>query len=117
MQSIRVGLAVALVLALALTAACNNTARETWLHGAWKLSYNPGHDSDDELTFRPDGTLEIHTAADQRINGKYHVNDQTLILLVENKGDTIGVEFTISPDRARLTYESGAYYTRKDTAP
>lgn len=114
MATIRNALAILVLAAAALTAACDSGAKQaTWLHGTWTLAYNPGHDSDDVLTFNPDGTVAIRTADDHHISGKYRVQDQTLILLVEVKDDTIGVQFEIAPDHARLTYESGAYYTKK----
>lgn len=117
MATIKGGLAMLILVVLALTAACGNPAQqETWLHGTWKLAYNPGHDSDDELAFKPDGTVEVHTADDRRIKGSYHVKDQALLLLLEGKGNVIDVQFEITPDRARLIYQTGAYYTRKDAA-
>jgi hypothetical protein len=118
MATLKGGLAIVLPLALALTAGCGNPAQqETWLHGTWELAYNPAHDSDDELSFRPDGTVEISTADARHIKGNYFVKDQTLLMLLEGNSNVIDVQFQISPDHARLTYQTGAYYTRRDAAP
>jgi hypothetical protein len=118
MKTIKGGLAIVILATAALTAACGNPAQqETWLHGTWGLAYNPGLDSDDELAFRPDGTVEIHTADDQRIKGSYHVKDQALLLLLEGNSKIIDVQFQISPDHTRLTYQTGAYYTKHAATP
>ncbi|MGE0372294.1 MAG: DUF5640 domain-containing protein [Gammaproteobacteria bacterium] len=111
----RHGLVAVMLAAALLASGCSTDAgRATWLHGTWTLAFNPGHDSDDVLTFQPDGKVEVRTADARRINGTYHLKDQTLLLLLEGRGNVIDVQFEISPDHARLTYQSGAYYTRKD---
>lgn len=118
MAPIKHGLAILVLAVAALTAGCGNPAeRETWLHGDWRLAYNPSHDSDDELSFTPDGTVAIHTADARLIKGKYFVRDQNLLLLLEGQGRVIDVQFQISHDRTRLTYQNGAYYTRRAPAP
>jgi len=116
MAIIRVIVVCVVLMAAALTVACDSSGRETWLHGTWTLAYNPGHDTEDVLTFNPDGTVSIRTAGDHRIGGKYRVNGESLLMAVEGKNGPVAVQFAISPDRARLTYETGAYFT-KQAAP
>lgn len=115
--TLRLALLSLILAAALLTAACGGAEGETWLHGTWTLAYNPGHDSEDELTFKPDGTVSIRTADDHRIQGSYRVKDRTLLLRLDVKGEEVAVPFEIAPDRARLTYETGAYYTRRAAAP
>ncbi|MCC6207535.1 MAG: hypothetical protein IT488_05240, partial [Gammaproteobacteria bacterium] len=101
-----------LLLAAALAACSTDASQASWLHGTWTLAYNPGNDSQDVLTFDPDGKVEIRTSDARRINGTYHLKGQTLLLLLEGRTGVIDVQFEISPDHARLLYPSGAYYTR-----
>jgi hypothetical protein len=116
-RSIKYGLGIPLLLALALLAGCDDSAKEaTWLHGTWTLAYNPGHDSDDSLTFTPDGTVSIATPDARHFKARYRLKDQTLSMLIDGKEGVTSVPFEISPDHARLTYETGAYYTRKTAA-
>jgi hypothetical protein len=110
-------LGLPLLLAVSMLAACGDGAEEaTWLHGTWTLAYNPGHDSDDSLTFERDGTVEILTPDARHYTAKYRLDDQTLFMLLDGKDGITRVPFEISPDHARLTYETGAYYTRKTAA-
>lgn len=110
----RGGRAIMVLLAAVLTAGCGSDAgRAEWLHGTWALAFNPDHDSDDELTFHPNGTVEIHTADGRRISGQYQVARQDLALLLSPGQFPIDVHFEISPDHTRLVYPSGAYYMKK----
>ncbi|MBK9130162.1 MAG: hypothetical protein IPM20_00760 [Gammaproteobacteria bacterium] len=112
----RRGWAIILLAATALAACSTDASQATWLHGTWTLTYNPGNDSQDVLTFRPNGKVEIRTSDARRIDGTYHLKDQTLLLLLEGRTGVIDAQFEISPDHTRLIYPSGAYYTRKDAS-
>lgn len=102
-----------ILLALAVV-ACDGTTREEWLHGTWSLAYNPQRDSEDELSFGRDGTVSIHTARDQLIRGKYQVSEDDLAMVLDVDGKVVEVHFEISPDRSRLVYPNGAYYTKRE---
>jgi len=103
-----------LVLALVTVMGCGNANREEWLHGTWELAYNPDGDDEDRLIFDPRGKVAIQTFDDQVIEGNYAVADNDLALLLQTDRKDIEVHFEISPDRSRLIYHSGAYYTKKN---
>ncbi|MCC6302196.1 MAG: hypothetical protein IT489_05285 [Gammaproteobacteria bacterium] len=110
----RRGWTITLLMAVALAACGSDASRAAWLHGTWTLAFNPAHDSEDVLTFRPDGKIEIRTADARRIDGIYHLEDRALLLRLEGRNGTIDAQFEVSPDHTRLTYPSGAYYTKQD---
>lgn len=107
---------IAVLLLAVLAAACGNGGGDTahaWLHGTWELTFNPEHDSEDDLEFRRDGSVRVHTENKHIIDGMYQVsNDELLMVLVVND-KPVDVRFEISPDRTRLTYKNGAWYTKK----
>ncbi len=111
------GRALAIALALVmLAAACDRAGdpgAQQWLHGVWELTFNPARDSEDDLVFTGDGSVQVHTEDNRVINGQYRVNgdDLMLVLLVNDK--PVEVHFEIAPDHSRLTYGNGAYYTRR----
>lgn len=107
------GWAILILAAMALAACSSDAARATWLHGTWTLAFNPAHDSEDVLTFHPNGKVEIRTADTHHIKGTYRLQDRDLLLLLEGRNGTIDARFEISPDHTRLVYSSGAYYTRQ----
>lgn len=108
-------LAVALAVAM-FAAACDRAGdpgAQQWLHGVWELTFNPARDSEDDLVFTADGSVQVHTGDNRVITGQYRVNgdDLMLVLLVNDK--PVEVHFEIAPDHSRLTYDNGAYYTRR----
>jgi hypothetical protein len=114
MSTIKGGLATLIILAAALTAACGDSdGRPEWLHGTWELAFNPDRDSEDELTFNPNGTVVVQTADGRQISGQYQVNGLDLLLLLQPERNVVDVHFEIAPDHTRLVYKSGAYYIKK----
>lgn len=107
------------LLLTALIAGCgsdNDTVSQQWLHGAWELTFNPDRDSDDELVFKPNGLVRVHTESNRDFEGKYQVSDDTLIMVMIVNDVPVEVRFGISPDKTRLVYENGAYYMKKGAA-
>jgi hypothetical protein len=107
---------VAALLLVALTTACSDgsgAAAQQWLHGAWELTFNPDQDSEDDLVFAKDGSMRVHAANARVIDGKYLVSGNELLMLLVVNGKPVEVRFEISPDKSRLIYKNGAYYTKK----
>lgn len=107
-------------LALATVGACgsdSDPAGQAWLHGTWVLTFNPDRDSRDDLVFRDNGGVEVHTEDNRVVNGIYRIRDDQLVLLLEIKDQVVDVNFDIAPDKSRLTYKNGAYYTRQAPMP
>ena len=111
MHALRTGLTIFAITAVLFLAACGK--HPEWLHGTWELAYNPAHDSDDELTFQPDGTVLVVSEDQHQTKGKYELSDTDLTLEFPGRIEPIEVHFEASPDHSRLTYHNGAYYTKK----
>ncbi len=109
--------AVAFILLLtAMTTACDSgsdPAAEEWLHGTWELTFNPERDSEDALVFNRNGFVQVHTANKRVIDGSYQMSSNTLLIVLVVNDQPVDVRFEISPDKSRLVYENGAYYTKK----
>lgn len=114
MHALRTGLTIFAITAVFFVAACGK--HPEWLHGTWELAYNPAHDSEDELTFNPDGTVVVESEDQHQTKGKYELSDSDLTLVFPGRIDPIEVHFEASPDHSRLTYHNGAYYTKKAAA-
>jgi hypothetical protein len=115
MHALRTGLTIFAITAVLFVAACGS--HPEWLHGTWELAYNPAHDSEDELTFHPDGTVVVVSQDQHQMNGKYELSESQLTLVFPGRIEPIEVNFEVSPDHSRLTYHTGAYYTKKATTP
>jgi hypothetical protein len=106
----------AVVLALLLVAtlpACGG-AEDAWLRGTWTLAFNPQRDSADVLEFDGRGRITIRTSDGQSLRGRYHVSGDLLTIALEKDDRSIEVDFSVSPDRKRLMYHTGAYYEREE---
>ena len=114
MHALRTGLTILAITAVLLLAACGK--HPEWLHGTWELAYNPAHDSEDELTFNPDGTVVVASEDQHQMKGKYELSDTDLTLVFPGRIEPIEVHFEVSTDHSRLTYHNGAYYTKKTAA-
>jgi translation initiation factor IF-1 len=98
------------------TSACSDMSGSgdaAWLYGVWELTHNPDHDDSDTLVFKDDGTVKVQTEDGREIHGKFAINDNQLKMTLATGRDVIDVEFTISKDKSKLIYRSGAYYTRQ----
>ena len=111
MHALRTGLTIFAITAVLFLAACGK--HPEWLHGTWELAYNPAHDSEDELTFQPDGTVLVDSEDQHQMKGKYELSDSDLTLVFPGRIEPIEVHFEASADHSRLTYHTGAYYTKK----
>ena len=105
---------VAVALSICACSPSSDSAGPGWLVGNWTLTYNPGHDSRDELIFHQDGTVAIITEQGGKLQGKYLVKGKQLKLVVATTKRAVDVGFTIADDHSKLIYpSSGAYYTGK----
>ncbi len=94
--------------------ACGGDNRHDWLHGDWVLTYNPQRDSQDTLRFEPSGKVYILVSSEKPdIRGRYQVSDEGLDMLLNVDDRIVEAHFDISPDRSRLIYHNGAYYTKR----
>ena len=96
--------------------ACSDMAGSedaVWLHGAWELNHNPDEDDADKLVFRDDGVVIVQTEDGREIHGKYLINDHRLNITLAGNNKAVEVEFTISGDKLKLIYETGAFYTKR----
>jgi hypothetical protein len=116
---VRLAATALVVLGAAMTAACDSgadPAAQQWLHGTWELTFNPDRDSEDDLVFDKDGSVQIHTANKRIIDGRYMVSDNELLMALIVNDKPVEVRFEISPDKSRLVYRNGAYYMKKGAA-
>lgn len=111
MDVLRKGLTAFAITAALLLSAC--AKHPEWLHGTWELAYNPAHDSEDELTFQPDGTVLVVSEDQHQTQGKYELSESDLTLTFPGRIEPVEVHFEASADHSRLTYHNGAYYTKK----
>jgi len=103
-------------LILACLTACSYTSGAkdaVWLHGVWELTHNPDKDAADNLLFKDDGTVVVHTEDGREIPGKYLIDENLLKMTLATGRDVIDVEFTISADKSKLIYRNGAFYTKQ----
>jgi hypothetical protein len=102
------------LLTLLLAACGGDAARHEWLHGEWVLTYNPQRDSEDMLRFEPSGKVSVLLSSGKKdIQGRYHVSEQGVEMMLEVDERLVDAHFDVSPDRSRLIYHNGAYYTRR----
>lgn len=101
------------LLLTALLSACGGP-EHAWLEGTWTLAHNPQGDSEDTLDFDSRGRVIIHTEADETLRGRYELTGDMLNMSIDLDGRSVEAGFTVSPDRKRLTYHTGAYYMRAE---
>ncbi len=112
----RLAVAALALLFVVMASACGSggdPGAQQWLHGTWELTFNPDRDDEDNLVFDEDGVVRILTADNRVLNGRYQVSDNDLLLVLVVNDKPVDVSFEISPDKTRLVYRNGAYYTKK----
>ena len=98
---------------LSACSAISGSEDAVWLHGAWELAHNPDKDDADKLIFREDGVVIVQTEDGREIHGTYLINDLHLNMTLAGNNKAVEVEFTISGDKLKLIYETGAFYTKR----
>lgn len=102
-----------LLLAVTVLFACASPqTTPEWLSGQWQLSHNPANEDEDVFYFKDDGKFEIHTEKGERFSGRYMLKDRFLIMYIQTGASQVEARFTVSEDKTRLEYKTGAYYTR-----
>lgn len=102
-----------LIVCLSACSSLSDSEDAAWLHGVWQLTHNPDKDTSDKLLFREDGTVMVQTEDNQEIHGKYLINGHHLNITLATNNKVIDLEFTISGDKKKLIYETGAFYTKQ----
>ena len=103
----------ALIVYLSACSDMSGSEDAVWLHGAWELTHNPDKDDADKLIFREDGVVIVQTEDGREIHGIYLINDLHLNMTLAGNNKAVEVEFTISGDKLKLIYETGAFYTKR----
>lgn len=98
--------------------ACSGgrNAEVAWLVGSWELTHNPEHDDEDVLVFDDDGNVRIQTVDGRTLQGQYLLEGQQLKVVLKLSRNVVETSFDVNPEKTRLTYENGAYYTRNSSA-
>lgn len=83
-----------------------------WLLGTWELTHDPDQNPTDWLVFAADGQLTVKAPDGREFNGRYELHADVVKLAIEVEGKRLGIDLAVSADKARLSNESGAYYTK-----
>lgn len=108
------GWLISIVLVVSM-AGCGGEAQQdtAWLSGKWELAHNPENDDRDALVFGDGGGVTVLAEKGGELNGTYLYTGDTLKITLEGARNTIDVEFKVSSDHSKLTYQTGAYYMKK----
>jgi uncharacterized protein (TIGR03066 family) len=96
------GLALALVLGVAVAAPAARAADDGWLLGRWELVHSPDGDPTDRLEFAPDGGMTVITPNLKRLGGRYEVTGREVLLNFKVGNESILITLTYGPDKAKL---------------
>ncbi|MFQ5470901.1 MAG: hypothetical protein ACE5EH_11445 [Gammaproteobacteria bacterium] len=83
-----------------------------WLEGKWELTHNPENDDEDVLEFRFPNVVKIYSENGRIIVGEYLIEGNKVVITLRSQRRDMSVEFNISTAKDRLTYKSGAFYTK-----
>lgn len=96
------GVALLLVLVVALAAAPARAEDNGWLLGRWELVRSPDGDKKDWLEFVADGRMTTITPDGRRLGGQYAVTGSEVQLNYKIGSQSILITLTYGPDKARL---------------
>jgi hypothetical protein len=96
------GVALLLVLVVALAAAPARAEDNGWLLGRWELVRSPDGDKKDWLEFAADGRMTTVTPDGRRLGGQYAVTGSEVQLNYKVGSQSILITLTYGPDQARL---------------
>jgi hypothetical protein len=96
------GVALLLVLVVALAAAPARAEDNGWLLGRWELVRSPDGDKKDWLEFAADGRMTTITPDGRRLGGQYAVTGSEVQLNYKIGSQSILITLTYGPDKARL---------------
>ena len=96
------GVALLLVLVVALAATPARAEDNGWLLGRWELVRSPDGDKKDWLEFAADGRMTTVTPDGRRLGGQYAVTGSEVQLNYKVGSQSILITLTYGPDQARL---------------
>jgi hypothetical protein len=96
------GVALLLVLVVALAAAPARAEDNGWVLGRWELVRSPDGDKKDWLEFAADGRMTTITPDGRRLGGQYAVTGSEVQLNYKIGSQSILITLTYGPDKARL---------------
>jgi len=96
------GLALVLVLGVALAATAARAADEEWLLGRWELVHSPDGDPTDRLEFAADGRVTVIAPNLKRLGGRYEVTGREVLLNYKIGSQSILITLAYGPDKAKL---------------
>jgi hypothetical protein len=96
------GLALLVVLVMALGVTPAGAADEAWLLGRWQLVRSPDGDPTDWFEFAADGRMTTITPSLKRFGGQYTVTGREVLLNYKIGNESILITLTYGPDKERL---------------
>jgi uncharacterized protein (TIGR03066 family) len=96
------GLALAVLLGVALAATPARATDDEWLLGRWELVRSPDGDPTDRLEFAPDGRMTVITPNLKRLGGRYELTGREVLLNFKIGNESILITLTYGPDKAKL---------------